>query len=89
LPANRRGKKRFSVTKVKQHHRNQENYQISFFEKVRDRYGSAALRGFGSRILIVSVACNGVIYLLRPNQGYGSRASQSEEANKVKDPVIP
>jgi hypothetical protein len=29
-----------------------------------------------------------VIYLLRPYQGYGSGTSQSEEANKVKDPVV-
>jgi hypothetical protein len=73
---------------VKQHHRYQENYQISFFEKVRNRCGSADLPGFASRILMVFAACNGVIYLLRPNQGYGSGTSQSEEANQVKDPVI-
>jgi hypothetical protein len=73
---------------VKQDNGNQENQEISFLEKVKDRYRSAALPGFGSRILIVSAAGNGVIYLLRPNQGYGSGTSQSEEANKVKDPVI-
>ena len=28
-----------------------------------------------------------MIYILRPSQGYGSRTSQSEETNKVKDPV--
>jgi hypothetical protein len=37
----------------------------------------------------IAAAGNGMIYLLGPNQYYGSGTSQSEETNKVKDPVIP